>query len=240
LRPWLSGRLLHKWSIKNTLVWIKVVPFCLAFYDWCWHLYFLCLLSKISLAEDFWKLFSSPQRTMLMLFSVSLRLWHMHAVIQMSPNGVLGSRNCCCLVAFPLRWQPALLVQCDCTLQVPDLSVLTSGFSSFTAQPTWRHLASAGCIMPIFVSWLAVGVIPASPDPDVSFIFVEFVCRLNAFLAQTLLHPVLAWNVPPMCRHEGGCMLPFRYVSFAHILFRRAVNLLQFGWINKDCSNKAW
>jgi len=75
----------------------------LDFFYWYCHLYILCLLRQFLLAADSWKLFSSPQRAHVTFFvkrdKLELAFWllcSVHAVIQVPPDGVVGSSNCRC------------------------------------------------------------------------------------------------------------------------------------------------
>ena len=74
-------------------------------FDWYCHLYCLCLLrqTRIFLVADSQKLFFSPQRAHVTFFvkcdKLELAFWllcSVHAVIQVPPDGVVGSRNCRC------------------------------------------------------------------------------------------------------------------------------------------------
>ena len=92
-------------TIYEERLWIEVVPCFLNFFDRYCHLYILCLLRQIFLAAGSSKIFSSPLRAHLTFFikrdklQIELALWllrSMHAVIQVPPDEVVGSRNCWC------------------------------------------------------------------------------------------------------------------------------------------------
>ena len=92
-------------TIYEERLWIEVVPSrCfLTFFHWCCYFCRLCLLRPIFLAVDSKKLFSSPQQARVTFLvksgKLELTFWlfgNIHAVMQMPPDGVVGSRNCRC------------------------------------------------------------------------------------------------------------------------------------------------
>jgi len=118
----------------------------LFFYEYCLP-YFLCLLRQIFLLADLQKLFSSPQHAHVTFFvkrdKLELAFWllcSVHAVIQVPPNGVVGSRNC--------RFHPfaACTVDVIVCFSRQTVSAFASGLSIYSAQPTpcWLHLAYFG------------------------------------------------------------------------------------------------
>ena len=95
------------------------------------------LLRQLFLAADSLKLFLSPQRAHVTFFvkcdKLELAFWllcSMHAVIQVLPDGVVGSRNCCC---HPFA---AGTINVAVYLNRETVSALTSGLLHLPAQPT--------------------------------------------------------------------------------------------------------
>jgi len=112
------------------------VSLCFFFDQYC-HLYILCLVHQIFLDADSEKPFSSPQRAHVTFFvkhdNLELTLWllcSVHAVIQVPPDGVVGSCN--------YRCHPFAACTVDVTVcfSRQTVSALTLGLSRYSAQPT--------------------------------------------------------------------------------------------------------
>ena len=120
------------------------------------------------------KLFSSPQRAHVTLFVKRDKLelafcllCSVHAVIQVPPDGVVGSLNC--VVAIPS--QPALLMW-PCVSST-RLSVLSPRASRAILHS--RHLLIASCLS-WSENWLLAYCLPL-PSPIVSFAAMGFLCH---------------------------------------------------------------
>ena len=158
-------------TIYEERPWIEVVPCLLTFFEWHCHLYILWLPRQLFLAADSQKLFSSPQRAHVIFFvkrqKFVLALWllcSVHAVIQVPPDGVVGSRNCHCHSFAACTVDMTVCFGCQ------TVSALTSGLWRYSAQPTpwpcWLHLdyfgQNSGCwlischhhwILLAFITW---------------------------------------------------------------------------------------
>ena len=95
------------------------------------------LLRQLFLAADSLKLFLSPQRAHVTFFvkcdKLELAFWllcSVHAVIQVPPDGVVGSRNCRC------HSFAACTVDVTVCFGHETVSALTSGLSRYSTQPT--------------------------------------------------------------------------------------------------------
>ena len=157
-------------------LWIEVVPCLLTVFDRYCHLYILCPLRQLFISSDSFKLFSSPQRTHVTFFAkrdkLELAFWllcSVHAVVQVPPDGVVGSCDCRC------HSFAACTVDVTVCFSRRTVSVLRASPGASHVILYSRH--PAYCILPILVRKLAFGVFPATAIPIVSFSAMGFFCH---------------------------------------------------------------